>query len=322
MSEATILVTGGAGFIGSHLVENLLAQAYQVRVLDNFSSGHRYNLPLDHPHLTVLEGDVGDFTAVQAAASGVKAIFHEAALVSVPRSIEQPQASFHSNSLGSFNVLEAARRNQVERVIFASSAAVYGANDALPLAETAPVNPLSPYALEKYHTECLAALYRRLYGLNSVGLRYFNVYGPRQDPHSAYSGVMSIFCERLRRGQALCIFGDGEQTRDFVYVGDVVNANLRALTAPAGAWVFNVGTGQQTSLNQLLAQLQTALQTHQSPQYQAARAGDIRHSCAEISALKQQLAWQPHWSLTEGLAAYLAWQTANEVNYPQANGGI
>ena len=302
------LVTGGAGFIGSHIVEELLRRQYQVRVLDDFSTGTRDNLRSDTSpkDLEIFEGDIRDSNIVAQALAGVDGVFHEAALVSVPASVEHPDLSFEINAKGTFRIFEAARQAGVRRVVFASSAAVYGDNPELPLAETMTPRPLSPYGLDKLYGELLGALYHSSYGLETVALRYFNVFGPRQDPRSQYSGVISIFVERLRAGQVSTIYGDGEQTRDFVYVADVVEANLRAMFAGySGFHVFNVACGRQTSLNQLLSELQRLTGSSQSPVYAAARAGDIRHSLGDISLIRRELGYAPAYSLAEGLRLLL-----------------
>ncbi len=305
-----ILVTGGAGFIGSHLVEELLKRNYFVKILDNFSTGKLENLAhLDQNKIQIIKGDVSHFEEIFEAAQNVEAIYHEAALVSVPLSIQNPQLSFQINSLGSFNVFETARRLNISKVIYASSAAVYGTNQNLPLKETELCEPLSPYALEKHYTEQLAHLYFHLYGISSVGLRYFNVYGERQDPTSPYSGVISIFVDKLLKNQQITIFGDGEQTRDFIYVKDIVQANILALQySEKNAQIFNVGTQTSITINKLLFVLQTQLKTSIIPTYQPNRSGDIKDSCANNSKLKETLHWNPQFSIEEGFAYYLTWQ--------------
>ncbi len=303
----TILVTGGAGFIGSHIVEYFLKSDTQVRVLDNFSTGKWENLTClpRQSQLELIEGDIGDFDIVLAATKGVKYIFHEAALISVPLSIQQPKKSFHCNTVGTFNVFEAARCCSVSRVIFASSAAVYGINDTIPLKEEIPSIPMSPYALEKHYAEELASLYYQVYGLSSVGLRYFNVYGPRQDSKSPYSGVISVFADFLSNGKIPSIHGDGEQTRDFIYVKDVVNANICSMEAIEGNYVFNVGSEQSISINQLCNLLQHLLKTSIKPKYLPLRAGDIRHSCADITCIREKIGWQYEWEIKAGLEEYI-----------------
>jgi UDP-glucose 4-epimerase len=303
------LVTGGAGFIGSHIVEHLLRENHHARVLDNFTTGKRENLAFaaGNANLEITEGDIRDPETVAGAVSGVDGVFHEAALVSVPKSVEQPDLSFDINVKGTFNVFEAARKAGVRRVVYASSAAVYGDNETLPLVEKFAPIPLSPYGLDKLYAEQLGALYQSLYGQEMVALRYFNVFGPRQDPLSPYSGVISIFVDRLKSGKPLTIFGDGEQTRDFVYVGDVVQANLKAMFGKyAGFRVFNVGCGRQTSLNQLFSQLKDVTGSSVAATYAAPRAGDIRHSLSDTARIQSELGYQPAYTLAEGLRLLLA----------------
>jgi nucleoside-diphosphate-sugar epimerase len=296
------LVTGGAGFIGSHIVEALLRSSHQVRVLDNFSTGKRQNLPDTHSHLEILEGNICDVETLSGAMTGVNGVFHEAALVSVPESVEHPELSFEINAKGTFHVFEAARNAGVRRVVYASSAAVYGESASLPLSETLVPHPVSPYGLDKLYGEQLGRLYSALYGQEIIPLRYFNVFGPRQDPRSPYSGVISIFANCLSAGKAPTIFGDGEQTRDFVYVADVVDANLKAMFgAYKGFNVFNVACGRQTSLNQLFAELQKLTQSSIAPNYAPPRAGDIHHSLADISSIRRELGYAPAFTLSEGL---------------------
>jgi nucleoside-diphosphate-sugar epimerase len=302
------LVTGGAGFIGSHIVEELLRRKQQVRVLDNFSTGKRENLNFaaNSRDLEIIDGDIRDRETVARAIDGTQGVFHEAALVSVPATVEQPRLSLEINALGSFNVFEAAQNARVGRVVYASSAAVYGDSADLPLAENVLPRPQTPYGLDKLYTEHLGGLYYSLYGLETFALRYFNVFGPRQDPTSPYSGVISIFVNLLRAGRTPTIFGDGEQTRDFVYVGDVVEANVGAMFANyRGFRVFNVGSGHQTSLNQLLSQLQQLTGTSILPKFAEARVGDIRHSLADISLIQKELGYAPSRNLSEGLSLLL-----------------
>lgn len=303
-----ILVTGGAGFIGSHLVEYFIEIGEPVRVLDNFSSGRWENLQylLQKQQLEVITGDISDFHTVLTAMKGIKYVFHEAGLVSVPLSIQQPQTSFRHNTIGTFNIFEAARLNGILQVIFASSAAVYGKNNDLPLKEGTACLPLSPYALEKYYAEQLADLYYRVYGLSSIGLRYFNVFGARQSPNSSYSGVISILVNRFLNRKRPFIYGDGKQTRDFIYVKDVVNANIHALEmVEEGAYIFNVGSGKNISIKQLVKLLQQILKSNIRPKYLPSREGDIRHSCADITKLSQLLDWQPQWEIAAALKEYL-----------------
>ncbi|RKZ48288.1 MAG: hypothetical protein DRR16_31945 [Candidatus Parabeggiatoa sp. nov. 3] len=300
-----ILVTGGAGFIGSHLVEYLLERGHDVTVLDNFSTGQReYLTGLNN--LEIIEGDIGDFETVRLALENITVIFHLAALASVPLSLQAPQTHFRSNILGTFNLFEAARLQKVQRIIFASSSAVYGDNQVLSQCDTRAGIPMSLYAQGKLYGEQLASIYYQVYGLSSVALRYFNVYGPRQSPDSAYSGVISIFIEQLLNGKRPCIYGDGEQTRDFVYVKDVVEANWCAMTRMReGAYVFNVGTGKSIRINQVLELLQKKLETDFEPQYCPARKADIRHSCADVICIREELGWQSQWQIEDGLKMFL-----------------
>lgn len=304
-----VLITGGAGFIGSHLAAALVAEGAQVRVLDNLSSGSRRNL--DGVPATLIEGDVADAAVVRTAVSGCDLVFHQAALVSVPRSITEPALHHQSNVVGTFNVFDAARQAGVRRLVYASSAAVYGDRPGLPKREDDPVVPVSPYGAGKRMNELLAAIYAAVYDLELVGLRYMNVFGPRQDPSSPYSGVLSIFCQAAIAGQRCTIYGDGRQTRDFIYVADVVRANLLAASLPAerlpAQAVFNVGRGQQTSLNQIVEILGELRGRPLVTVYEAERPGDIRHSVADISRAQQILGFQPQTTLKEGLRATLAW---------------
>jgi len=295
------LVTGGAGFIGSHITERLLADGHRVRILDNFSTGKRENIPASDD-VEVIEGDVGDFDTVQGAMENVDIVFHEAAIASVPETVGNPLASERVNYRGTLNILEAARQAGVKRVMFACSAAVYGDLPELPKQEGMPVKPLSPYAVDKLASELACQMYTHLYGLETVSLRYFNVFGPRQDPSSPYSGVISIFNEMISQGRQPTIFGDGEQTRDFVYVADVVEANIRASTSPMAAGkAINVATGGTLSINQLLQTICDIKGAAFGPDYKPGREGDIKHSRADISTAREVLDWQPVVGFEEGL---------------------
>lgn len=300
-----ILITGGAGFIGSHTAEALLARGVQVRVLDNFSNGQHSNLPaaaLANGQLSVVEGDIRDAAAVDAAVAGMDAVLHLAAQVSVQRSVAAPVTSAGHNITGFLHVLDAVRRHQVPRLVYASSAAVYGIPSSLPLSEDAAPQPLSPYGLEKLINDHYAELFRTLYNVSSVGMRYFNVYGPRQDPTSPYAGVISKFANGLQTATPLRIFGDGSQTRDFVYVGDVAQANVRALETPVQG-VLNVGTGRTVSLLQLIDTMSKAFDAAPEVRHEPSAPGDIPHSATTTTRLAQALAWQPATSLLEGLGA-------------------
>jgi len=295
------LVTGGAGFIGSHITDRLLADGHRVRILDNFSTGKHENIP-DSADVEVVEGDVGDYDTVCAAMQQVDIVFHEAAIASVPETVGNPLASERVNYRGTVNILEAARHAGVQRVMFACSAAVYGDLPELPKREDMPVKPLTPYAIDKLASEYACQAYYNLYGLETVSLRYFNVFGPRQDPSSPYSGVISIFSDYLNQGKQPTIYGDGEQTRDFVYVADVVEANIRASTSStAPGRTFNVATGGILSINDLLKTICSVKNQPFSPTYKPGREGDIRHSRADISAAKEYLEWQPIVGFENGL---------------------
>jgi nucleoside-diphosphate-sugar epimerase len=295
------LVTGGAGFIGSHIVDRLLADGYRVRVLDNFSTGKRENLP-ESDDLDIINGDVGSYDDVHKAMKDVELVFHEAAIASVPKTIHDPIGSQRTNYQGTLNVLEAARQQGAKRVVFASSAAVYGDLPELPKREDMPLKPLSPYAVDKLASEYACQMYTHLHGLETVCLRYFNVYGPRQDPGSPYSGVISIFADRLKKGERPVIYGDGEQTRDFVFVSDVVEANIKAATVDKAAGrVINIATGRVVTLNELLKSMCRILNRKFDPGYEKVRAGDIRHSAALTGLSIDVLDWIPIVDMDEGL---------------------
>ena len=302
------LVTGGAGFIGSHLVEALVGQGARVTVIDNLSTGRRENLQGAGPGLDFHEGDIRDRDLLQKLMNGVEVVFHQAAVVSVPLSVAQPLDSAEVNEMGTLAVLETARQAGCRRVVLASSSAVYGDDPQLPKREAMTLRPLSPYAVQKMVGEYYAGLYGTLYGLETACLRYFNVFGPRQDPSSPYSGVISIFMDRAVAGRAPIIYGNGEQTRDFVYVQDVVAANLGAATETAAAGqVFNIGTGHTITVNRLWQSVAGLAGIDRAPEYQAAREGDIVHSVAAIEAARQQLGFAPEVSFEDGLARTYDW---------------
>ncbi len=298
------LVTGGCGFIGSHIAEELVRRGEKVRIFDNLSSGRLENIAAFRDRVEFVEGDIRDSVAVTAAMDGVARVFHEAALVSVFDSVNRPGENHEINITGTLNVLSAARSAGVRRVVFASSAAVYGNNPDLPKREEMKPEPVSPYAVAKITDEYYGAVFSGLYGLPVVALRYFNVYGPRQDPSSPYSGVISRFTDALRRNETPTIFGDGLQSRDFVYVKDVVAANLLAMEAPglSGGEVYNVATGRAATLLDLLSALGKASGRRVEPEMKPARAGDIRHSLAEIDRARAALGYEPAFSLEEGLS--------------------
>jgi UDP-glucose 4-epimerase len=297
------LVTGGAGFIGSHLVEVLLQQGHTVRVLDNFSTGKADNLAsLRSPQLEVVTGDIADEKLLLAACEGVDGIFHLAAVVSVQLSIEKPAECSRTNALGTLNVFEAARAAKVPRVVYASSAAIYGDNANLPLSEVELPAPLSPYGMDKWYGEQVARLYSQLHGVASAGMRFFNVYGPRQDPKSPYSGVISIFLEAARQDKELTIFGDGKQSRDFIYVKDIIAAMLLAMhSGGRQADIFNVASGTEITLNQLVQTMEQSLQKNIRKKYLPPRAGDIVKSAANISHIRIALGFSARHGLADGL---------------------
>ena len=297
-----VLVTGGAGFIGSHLVEALLARGQTVRVIDNLTSGHRANLN----HLDGfewVEGDLEQLNDCRSACDGVTHVLHQAAIPSVPRSVAEPLASFASGPTATMNILEAARQAGVERFVFAASSSAYGDTESLPKTETMLPNPLSPYAAGKLAGEHYVRVYARTMGLDGVSLRYFNVFGPRQDPSSPYSGVISLFNRLMRRGERPVIYGDGQQTRDFTHVANVVQANLLALDAeqPLRGEVLNVGTGAKTSLLDLIAAINQILGTQLMPELRTPRAGDVRHSLASLDQIRATLGYEPTMGFEAGL---------------------
>jgi UDP-glucose 4-epimerase len=301
------LVTGGGGFIGSHLAARLVADGAAVRVFDNFSSGSRDNLAAIAANIDVVDGDIRDEVAVRRATSGVEVVFHQAANPSVPRSVADPRTTYDVNVTGTLNILLAARDAACRRVVFASTCAVYGDDPALPKHEGMLPVPVSPYAASKLAGEGLCTVFARVYGLETIALRYFNVFGPRQDPHSPYAAVIPRFLEALRRGESPVVYGDGEQTRDFVYVGNVVEANLRAADSPGvSGKVFNVASGQPVRLNEVLGKLTTLLEVEARAVHEPARAGDIRHSAADVSAAQSALGIEAHVSMEDGLKHVIA----------------
>lgn len=305
-----VLITGGAGFIGSHLVERLLALGHRVRVLDNLSTGKRENLPVAG-NVEFLLGDVGDFQAVRSAVAGIDAIVHLAAVASVQASVDAPLATHASNFDGTLHLLEAARLGGVRRFLYASSAAVYGDNDELPLTEEAKPCPLTPYAADKLAGEHYLRFYTREHGLDTTAFRFFNIFGPRQDPSSPYSGVISIFADRLARGQPVTIFGDGLQTRDFVFVGDLVRLLAEALQRRnLAGQAINVGRGRPSSLLDVIAALEKLRGHPLARTHTVARAGDIRHSCADVTRLRTLLGSVPSTDLATGLGALLGYRPA------------
>ncbi|PYC04667.1 NAD-dependent dehydratase [Pseudomonas protegens] len=304
MSTERILVTGGAGFIGSHLVGALLAKGYGVRVLDDLSTGKVSNLPMDNPQLQLVVGDVADAAALAEAMHGCGAVVHLAAVASVQASVEDPVRTHQSNFIGTLRVCEAMVAAGIRRVVFASSAAVYGNNgEGTPINEDTPKSPLTPYAADKLASEYYLDFYRRQHGLEPVILRFFNIFGPRQDPSSPYSGVISIFSERAKSARPITVFGDGGQTRDFVYVEDLVKILVQGLEHPApAADATNVGLSGVTTLNDLIAALEQISGQPLDVSHGAARSGDIRHSKADNRRLLERFDLGTPTSLTEGLA--------------------
>ncbi len=302
-SRESVLVTGGAGFIGSHLVDALVDRGQQVRVLDNLVTGRVENLEHLRDRIQWIHGDCADFETCLKATTGVSVVFHQAAIPSVPRSIVEPLLSHQSGPTATLNVLEAARRNGARRVIFAASSSAYGDTEELPKYEDMLPRPLSPYAAGKLAGESYIRVYAQTMGLDGVSLRYFNVFGPRQDPSSPYSGVISLFAEALSAGRRPVIFGDGEQTRDFTFVQNVVAANLLAMDAKnslAGN-VLNVGTGERISLNQLVETMNVILGTNLLPDYRPARPGDVRDSLASLQRIQTVLGYRPSVDFKTGL---------------------
>ncbi len=303
-NSSVFLVTGGAGFIGSHVVERLLRDGHRVRVLDNFSSGSRENLAfgMGNPRLEVVEGDIRDFPTTLAAAQGVEVIFHQAAMRSVPRSIDDPVGANENNVTGTLNILRAARETGVRRVVYASSSSIYGDRPELPKREDQPPAPISPYAVSKLAGELYCAAWSRLYGLETVGLRYFNVFGPRQDPASQYAAVIPKFIAWALRGEPLEVHGDGTQSRDFTYIDNVVEANLLAARAPGVAGeMFNVGCGSRVTLLEIIRLLDGIVGRPLERRHTARRAGDVPHTLADIGKAKRFLRYIPLVEFGAGL---------------------
>ncbi len=306
------LVTGGAGFIGSHLVEALLARGGSVRVLDDLSTGKYANLKGVEGQIEFIKGDLRDTYKLEQALQDVNQVFHEAAFVSVPQSLEEPDACLDVNVRGTRQLLEISRRTGVQRVVLASSAAVYGENPDLPLSEGSKSDPLSPYAASKYIDEIFAQVYTRQLNLDVVALRYFNVYGPRQNPNSDYAAVIPIFIRRLLEHEEPIIYGDGGQTRDFIYVTDVVQANLLAGESPAAVGqVLNICSGKETSLLDLIEVLSTLFKREIRPEFQEGRAGDIYRSLGDPTLSRKMMEFVPRVTLTEGLQSTVDWMAGS-----------
>ncbi|MDZ4182266.1 MAG: SDR family oxidoreductase [Candidatus Cloacimonadaceae bacterium] len=298
------LVTGGAGFIGSNIVKELLKQGNEVRVLDNFATGKRENIlsQMKSPRLTMIEGDLRSFHIVRSAVKGVDYILHQGALPSVPRSINDPITSNDVNILGTLNILEAAKEFGVKRVVLASSSSIYGNSENLPKIESMPINPMSPYALTKYAQERYCQIFYQLYGLETVSLRYFNVFGPNQDPTSQYSAVIPKFIKLIMQDREPVIYGDGSQSRDFTYVENNVWANIQACTAEkAPGEVINIACGQRFTLIELVQMINEILGKNIEPRFEHDRAGDVKHSLAGIEKAREVLGYEVKVDFREGL---------------------
>lgn len=309
MTSQTVLVTGGAGFIGSHLVDALLADGnYRVRVLDNFSTGRRENLAHCRPSIELIEGDIRDMEIVEEAVAGVDCILHEAALPSVPRSVRAPVTSNDVNVGGTLKLLSAAHKAGVKRVVFASSSSVYGDTEVLPKHEDMTPRPMSPYAVTKLAGENYLRVFAQVYGMETLTIRYFNVFGPRQDPTSQYSGVIAKYMTAALEGTGYVVYGDGLQGRDFTFIDNVVHANLLALRAPKlDGQSVNVACGRMYTLLDLIDAINAAAGVDLSVEYRDARVGDVRFSQASISAAEQVLGYEPKVEFQEGIKRTLDW---------------
>jgi nucleoside-diphosphate-sugar epimerase len=306
------LVTGGAGFIGSHLCTELVRRGETVRVVDSLITGKRANLA-HLPQVEFIEGDLAELDVAHRSVKGVDYVLHQAAIPSVPRSVEDPITSNRANVDASLNLLVAARDARVKRVVYAGSSSAYGNSETLPKVETMGTAPLSPYALQKLVVEQYCSLFSMLYGLETVTIRYFNVFGPRQDPSSPYSGVISLFISALCEGRQPMIFGDGEQTRDFTYVANIVDGVLRAAVAPGvNGEVINVATSGRVSLNELFNTVRQLVKANVEPKYGPPRAGDVRDSQADIAKAKRLLGYTPSVSFEEGLANTVEWYRSTQ----------
>jgi len=305
------LVTGGAGFIGSHLVDGLLEAGYAVRVIDDFSSGNRANLAHHGDKIEIVEGSIIDADTCQRVCQGVDVIFHQAAVPSVPRSIDQPLPSHAANIDGTFGLLMAARDAGVRRVVYAASSSAYGETKVQPKIETMASQPLSPYAVQKLTGEHYCNVFATCFGLSTVALRYFNVFGPRQNPKSQYAAAIPAFITAIHEDRPPTVYGDGEQTRDFTFIKNVVHANLKAATAgdDASGQVMNIACGGAISVNRIIAMINETLGKNVQPEYVPQRAGDIKHSLADISKAKALIGYEPNVSIEEGLSQTIRWYT-------------
>jgi nucleoside-diphosphate-sugar epimerase len=306
-AASRVLVTGGAGFIGSHLAERLCREGHRVRVLDNFATGRRERLGSIHDEVELVEGDVRSYEQVHRCIRECELVFHQAALPSVPRSVQDPVTSHESNATGTLNVLLAARDEGVRRVIFASSSSVYGANRELPSREETPALPIAPYAVAKLAAENYCRAFSEVYGLETVSLRYFNVFGPRQDPLSEYAAVVPRFSTAMLDGRPPVVYGDGEQSRDFTYIDNAVEANLLAADASGvDGQVFNIACGETITLNRLLEELRGITGSEVEVVHEAPRPGELRHSLADISRARETLGYEPAISFQDGLSRTVA----------------
>jgi nucleoside-diphosphate-sugar epimerase len=307
------LVTGGAGFIGSHLTEELVQRGHQVRVVDDFSTGKKKNIASFLDKIELIEGDIRDIEVCRRAAKGMDFVLHQAALTSVPYSIENPLLTNEINIKGTLNLLLASRDATIQRYVFASSAAVYGDDPHLPKKEEVVGASLSPYALSKRVGEMFCQLFTRTFGLSTVCLRYFNIFGPRQDPASQYASVIPLFISRMLKNEKPVIFGDGEQTRDFLFVSNVVEANMLAVKADSlEGEVFNIGYGEETSINELTRKINEILKMNIRPAYDEPRPGDIKGSFADISRARKMLKYEPTVDFSEGLKRTIRWYEEGE----------
>jgi nucleoside-diphosphate-sugar epimerase len=312
----TALVTGGAGFIGSHIASALTASGVRVRVLDDLSTGHRENIDEIGGDIDFIQGSVADEELLARVLEGVEVVFHEAAIPSVPRSVEAPRQTHIASVDGTFSLLLAARDKKVRRVVYAASSSAYGDQPTLPKAEEMRPDPLSPYAVAKLVGEYYCRAFTRVYGLETVSLRYFNVFGPRQDPGSQYSGVVSRFISSLLSDERPVIYGDGEQSRDFTYIDNVVAANLSAaVSKDASGKVINVANGERVTLNQLLEELKALIgKPDVTAEYLDARVGDVRHSLADVSIARELLGYESRVNLREGLQRTIDWWKTSRFN--------
>jgi len=308
-----VLVTGGAGFIGGHLIDALLAQNAEVRVIDNFSTGKRENIDRVRNRVDFIEADICDPEAIARAMHGVELVFHEAAIPSVSRSVADPVASNQANVGGTVSVLNAARLAGVRKLVYAASSSAYGDTPTLPKVETMTPRPMSPYAISKLAGEQYVTVFGKLYGFETVSLRYFNVFGPRQDPKSEYAAVIPRFVTTILAGKRPVIFGDGEQTRDFCFIENTVSANLLAAKATTRGEVVNVACGARVSLNALIGLINAELGTDVKPEYAAGRPGDVRDSLADITAAQKLLGYEVLFDLRAGLKKAIDWYRANPV---------